>query len=63
MPVITKTQFDDYNKLCKDRIYGRILTPDGLRLICEANNYDPESIGKQFLETYIKFKSDGVIKA
>lgn len=61
MPVINKKQFGDYNKLCKDRIRGRILTPDGLRLICEANNCDPESIGKYFLETYIKFKSEGII--
>ncbi|RHR18828.1 cytochrome C [Blautia sp. AF19-34] len=51
---------EDYNKLCEDRTYGRIFTPDGLRMICEANNYDPEAIGKQMLETYAKFKSKGV---
>lgn len=57
MPTITKKQLEDYNKLCEDRTYGRILTPDGLRMICEANNYDPEAIGKQMLETYAKFKT------
>ena len=61
MAVITKKQFDDYFELCKNRIQGKILTPDGLRLICEANNCDPESIGKHFLETYIKFKLEGII--
>ena len=60
MPTITKKQLEDYNKLCEDRTYGRILTPDGLRMICEANNSDPEAIGKQMLETYAKFKNKGV---
>ena len=31
-----------------------------LRMICEANNYDPEAIGKQMLETYTKMESEGV---
>ena len=59
MPTITKKQLEDYFKLCKDRAYGRILTPDGLRMICEANKFDTESIGKRMLETYAKFKSEG----
>ena len=59
MPTITKKQLEDYNRLYNDLIYGKILTPDGLRLICEANNYDPEAIGKQMLETYAKMKADG----
>lgn len=58
MPTITKKQLEDYNRLYNDIIYGKILTPDGLRLICEANNYDPEAIGKQMLETYAKMKAD-----
>ena len=40
MPTITKKQLEDYNKLCEDRTYGRILTPDGLRMICEAIKYE-----------------------
>lgn len=60
MPTITKKQLEDYNKLCEDRTYGRILTPDGLKMIFEANNYVPEAIGKQMLETYAKMKSEGV---
>lgn len=50
MPTITKKQLEDYEQLCKDRNNGRILTPDGLRFICEAYEYDPEKIGKHFLE-------------
>ena len=41
---------EEYEKLKRDRDNGRLLTPDGLRFICEANGYDPEKIGKHFLE-------------
>lgn len=47
---LTQAQIADYDQLCHDRTYGRILTPDGLRFICEANNYEAEAIGKHFLE-------------
>ena len=32
-------------------IYGRILTPDGLRFICASFDYDPERIGKHKIST------------
>lgn len=47
---LTKKQLADYEQLCRDRNNGRILTPEGLRFICEAYNFDPEAIGKHFLE-------------
>ncbi|MCM1121187.1 MAG: cytochrome C [Eubacterium sp.] len=50
MVKITQEELEDYRKLCKDRFEKRILTPDGLRFICQANHYDPEAIGKQMLE-------------
>ena len=50
MPTITKKQMEEYEKLKRDRDNGRLLTPDGLRFICEANGYGPEKIGKHFLE-------------
>ena len=50
MPTITKKELEDYRKMCYDRQHRRILTPDGLRFICEANRYDPEAIGKHMLE-------------
>lgn len=58
MPTITKKQYEDYMQLCRDRANGRILTPDGLRFVCEALNHDPEAIGKQMLETLAKIQSD-----
>lgn len=50
MTLLTKKQLADYQQLCHDRNNGRILTPDGLRFICEANNHDAEAIGKHFLD-------------
>ena len=43
-------------------IYGRILTPDGLRFICASFDYDPEQIGKHMLEMLIKFRDEGIIE-
>lgn len=51
---LTQKQIADYEQLCRDRNDGRLLTPDGLRFICEANNYDPEAIGRHFLEVLVK---------
>lgn len=50
MPTITKKQLAGYEQLYNDRNNGRIPTPDGLRFICGACEYDPEKIGKRFLE-------------
>ena len=54
--------FQQYHKYQIDRLYGRILTPDGLRLICAALDYDPEKIGKHMLEMLAKFRSEGIIE-
>ena len=58
---LTKKQIADYEQLCRDRDNGRILTPDGLRFICEAYHYDEEAIGKHMLETLAKIsRPDGM---
>lgn len=57
MPAITKKEFDDYQQLCKGRNNGRILTPDGLRFICESYKNDPEAIGMHMLETQGRIQS------
>ena len=50
MPNISKQQLEDYQNLCRERDKGRLLTPEGLRFICAAYNYDAEAIGQHFLE-------------
>lgn len=58
---MTKQQVEDYAKLCRTRDKGQLLTPDGLRFICEAYQFDPEAIGKHMLEMYTKFKAEKII--
>ena len=53
---LIQKQIADYEQLCRDRNNGRLLTPDGLRFICEANDYDPEAIGRHFLEVLAKMQ-------
>lgn len=38
----------DYEQLCRDRNNGHLLTPDGLRFICEVYHYDVEKNGQHF---------------
>lgn len=57
MPTITKKELEDYQQLCRDRNNGKILIPDGLRLICEAYKNDPEAIGNHMLVTLIRMQS------
>ena len=62
MKQITNKEYERYQKYQIDRLYGRILTPDGLRLICAALDYDPEKIGKHMLEMLAKFRNEGIIE-
>lgn len=61
MPTISKKELEDYRQLCKARDNGRILTPDGLRVICEGLNRDPEAIGKHMLEVLARMQNKGEI--
>ena len=56
MPTITKKELEEYRQMCYDKNNGRILTPDGLRIICDAYKNDPEAIGKHMLETLAHFR-------
>lgn len=47
---MAKKELAEYRQYLRDRAAGRILTKDGLRLICEACENDPEKIGRHFLE-------------
>ena len=54
MKQITNKEYEEFQKYKEDKLYGRVLTPDGLRLICAAENYNPEAIGKRMLEALAK---------
>lgn len=49
MHKLTNKQYEAYMKMLRDKEEGRLLTPDGLRMICSANEYDPERIGLHML--------------
>lgn len=57
MKQITNKEYEEFLKYKEDKLYGRLLTSDGLRLICAAENYDPETIGKRMLETLVKIQN------
>lgn len=50
MHQITNCEYEEYQKYLQDKSAGKILTPDGLRFICEAYGYDPTKSGQHFLE-------------
>lgn len=58
MPTIRKKQLQEYEKLRRDYINGRVLHPDGIRFICEANNFDAEKIGQYFLDLLPKIREE-----
>lgn len=49
-------------RLYDDYLHGRVLTPDGLRLIVQAYNFDKEEIGQHFVQMYAHLISEGRIK-
>lgn len=61
MQKITNKQYEEYQKLLDDKRRGRMLTPDGLRLICSACNYDPTEIGKIMLENLDHLQAKGAV--
>ena len=42
-------------------LHGRILTPDGLRVICAGFENNPEKIEIHMLEMLAKFRNEGII--
>jgi hypothetical protein len=43
------------------QVHGRILTPDGLRVVCAGLYNDPEKIGIHMLEMLAKFRNEGIV--
>ena len=57
MKQLTNKEYEEYQKYKEDKLYGRLLTSDGLRFICAAENYNPEAIGKRTLEALAKIEN------
>lgn len=50
MKQITNKEYEKFRKYKNDKLFGHVLTPEGLRFIIEANDYDAQKIGQHFLE-------------
>ena len=62
MKQISNKEYEKYQQYQTDKQYGRILTPDGLRIICASLDNDPEKIGIHMLEMLAKFKNQGIVE-
>ena len=60
MKQITNKEYEEWRQYQTDVLHDRILTPDGLRIICAGLDNDPEKIGIHMLEMLAKFRSEGV---
>lgn len=56
---ISKKDYADYMRLKQLEREGHLLSVDALRLIVRACDYDPEKVGKHFLEVYARWKKAG----
>lgn len=57
MKQVKNAEYEEFQRFLRDKNNGRILTPDGLRFICQANDYDPEKIGRHMLEVMARQQS------
>lgn len=62
MKQVSNKKYEKYQQYQTDVLHRRILTPDGLRVICAGLDNDPEKIGIHMLEMLSKFKSEGIVK-
>ena len=51
MKQISNKEYEKYQQYQTDKLHGRILTPDGLRVICAG-----------MLEMLAKFRNEGIVE-
>lgn len=51
---ITADQYAEYMELKQARRDGHLLSADTLRMIVHACEFDPEKVGRHFLEVYAR---------
>lgn len=57
---ISKKEYEHYMEVKKLEIKGQLLTPDALALICRANDFDSEKIGKEILSIYARQQNEKI---
>ena len=61
MKQISNKEYERYQQYQADKLHGRILTLDGLRVVCAGLDTDPEKIGIHMLEMLAKFRNEGSV--
>ena len=61
MKQISNKEYEAYLQFQSDKLHGRVLTPDDLRLLCAGLDNDPEKIGVHMLEMLAEFKRNGLV--
>ena len=59
MKQISNKEYEKYQQYQTDKLHGRILTPDSLRVVCAGLDNDPEKIGIHMLEIPRPPQGDG----
>lgn len=62
MKQISNKEYEKYQQYQTDMLHDRILTSDGLRVICADLDNDPEKIGIHMLEMLEKFRDEGIVE-
>ena len=62
MKQISNKEYEAYQQYKIDKLHGRVLTPDGFRVICACLDNDPEKIGIHMLEMLAKFRREGIVE-
>lgn len=62
MKHIPNKEYEKYQQYLSDKINSRILTPEALRFICEANHYDAAASACIFLNYCRLFAPGGELK-
>ena len=57
MKAITNKEYEKYEEYKRARANGEILTPDGLRFMCESEGWDAERIGKNLIDALRKIEA------
>ena len=59
MKQISNKEYEKHQQYQTDKLQGRILIHDGLRVVCVGVDNDPEKIGIHMLEMLVMFRNEG----
>ena len=60
---LTKRQYEQWQQYEKDKLYGRIISPESLRLLCAACNWEEKEIGRLVImitKDYTKWEQEQI---